>query len=127
MATRAFGKQRVLAVQLHAGLVIGLAAAVAGDPHVAGRHALHRSVFAEQHLGGGETGENLNPKCLCLSRQPAGKTAERNGVAALVVHERRHREMRKPELALLGQHPRSEEHTSELQSLMRTSYAVSCL
>src|SRR3546814_10709114 len=101
MAARAFGKQRVLAVQLHAGLVIGLAAAVAGDPHVAGRHALHRSVFAEQHLGGGETGENLNPKCLCLSRQPAGKTAERNG--------------------------RSEEQTSELQSLMRISYAVLCL
>src|SRR3546814_1174256 len=26
-----------------------------------------------------------------------------------------------------GKHPRSEEHTSELQSLMRTSYAVFCL
>src|SRR3546814_9867545 len=26
-----------------------------------------------------------------------------------------------------GQHSRSEEHTSELQSLMRTSYAVFCL
>src|SRR3546814_3419086 len=26
-----------------------------------------------------------------------------------------------------GQHPRSEEHTSELQSLMRISYAVFCL
>src|SRR3546814_14801374 len=26
-----------------------------------------------------------------------------------------------------GVHPRSEEHTSELQSLMRTSYAVFCL
>src|SRR3546814_1333722 len=29
--------------------------------------------------------------------------------------------------AVLGQFPRSEEHTSELQSLMRTSYAVFCL
>src|SRR3546814_3586627 len=27
----------------------------------------------------------------------------------------------------LGRHARSEEHTSELQSLMRTSYAVFCL
>src|SRR3546814_8229606 len=27
----------------------------------------------------------------------------------------------------LGKHARSEEHTSELQSLMRTSYAVFCL
>src|SRR3546814_1139036 len=29
--------------------------------------------------------------------------------------------------ALLGKPVRSEEHTSELQSLLRTSYAVSCL
>src|SRR3546814_4458843 len=31
------------------------------------------------------------------------------------------------ELAWAGAKPRSEEHTSELQSLMRTSYAVFCL
>src|SRR3546814_7950021 len=30
-------------------------------------------------------------------------------------------------LALAGRQPRSEEHTSELQSLMRISYAVFCL
>src|SRR3546814_2515634 len=30
-------------------------------------------------------------------------------------------------LATLNDHPRSEEHTSELQSLMRISYAVFCL
>src|SRR3546814_9085048 len=28
---------------------------------------------------------------------------------------------------VVGHHPRSEEHTSELQSLMRISYAVFCL
>src|SRR3546814_9530177 len=31
------------------------------------------------------------------------------------------------ELGIKNVHARSEEHTSELQSLMRTSYAVSCL
>src|SRR3546814_10743641 len=31
------------------------------------------------------------------------------------------------EIRLWGQHRRSEEHTSELQSLMRRSYAVFCL
>src|SRR3546814_3894550 len=31
------------------------------------------------------------------------------------------------EAAVLGQHDRSEEHTSELKSLMRISYAVFCL
>src|SRR3546814_6345555 len=30
-------------------------------------------------------------------------------------------------LVQVDQHPRSEEHTSELQSLMRSSYAVFCL
>src|SRR3546814_3117861 len=32
-----------------------------------------------------------------------------------------------PQHYLQGQDPRSEEHTSELQSLMRSSYAVFCL
>src|SRR3546814_10052567 len=32
-----------------------------------------------------------------------------------------------PEMAATEQHQRSEEHTSELQSLMRISYAVFCL
>src|SRR3546814_5663021 len=32
-----------------------------------------------------------------------------------------------PARALVGRHRRSEEHTSELQSLMRISYAVFCL
>src|SRR3546814_3027776 len=40
------------------------------------------------------------------------------------------RELRQPALRALllpGHRPRSEEHTSELQSLMRISYAVFCL
>src|SRR3546814_7802770 len=32
-----------------------------------------------------------------------------------------------PDLTFMTDCPRTEEHTSELQSLMRTSYAVSCL
>src|SRR3546814_5467974 len=35
--------------------------------------------------------------------------------------------LRGRQLFLLMDHPRSEEHTSELQSLMRISYAVFCL
>src|SRR3546814_3828670 len=34
---------------------------------------------------------------------------------------------RRQQLAVIGAHDRSEEHTSELQSLMRISYAVFCL
>src|SRR3546814_9104651 len=33
----------------------------------------------------------------------------------------------KREFAMIAEHQRSEEHTSELQSLMRISYAVFCL
>src|SRR3546814_10206979 len=62
----------------------------------------------------------------------AGRTAEREGmarVAAGQLVERRERALRRP----IGRFPcsrrdrRSEEHTSELQSLMRISYAVFCL
>src|SRR3546814_8865547 len=43
--------------------------------------------------------------------------------------DRRHHrgEAREPEIAEVGKAERSEEHTSELQSLMRISYAVFCL
>src|SRR3546814_1144212 len=43
---------------------------------------------------------------------------DRQGLADADIEMRQH---------LLGQDDRSEEHTSELQSLMRTSYAVFCL
>src|SRR3546814_4194159 len=44
---------------------------------------------------------------------------------ALVTH--RDDDQRKPSFALTSPGQRSEEHTSELQSLMRSSYAVFCL
>src|SRR3546814_11590977 len=43
-----------------------------------------------------------------------------------LVHQRRHRQSRTVAVGL-GEDDRSEEHTSELQSLMRISYAVFCL
>src|SRR3546814_5311410 len=62
----------------------------------------------------------------------SGDRAERGGqreIAAQTLHERRTCEY--PEKARHEGHPgrqdRSEEHTSELQSLMRISYAVFCL
>src|SRR3546814_6754158 len=47
-------------------------------------------------------------------------------VGAAVERHRLHRRVERVRIAILEQ-PRSEEHTSELQSLMRTSYAVFCL
>src|SRR3546814_2662368 len=54
-----------------------------------------------------------------LRRLPAGLQPRGAAVAA----DRRPRRPR----GALTRHPRSEEHTSELQSLMRISYAVFCL
>src|SRR3546814_4244636 len=47
-------------------------------------------------------------------------------VAALAFH-RRHEEAQRVGAVLVDEAERSEEHTSELQSLMRISYAVFCL
>src|SRR3546814_2361488 len=43
------------------------------------------------------------------------------------LHRGAHPELRQGEAEILQERPRSEEHTSELQSLMRSSYAVFCL
>src|SRR3546814_6503736 len=59
-----------------------------------------------------------------LREHDAGATAGGEGIDF-------RRLQRRPTVDQLGQrtreHPRSEEHTSELQSLMRISYAVFCL
>src|SRR3546814_10784564 len=82
-----------------------------------------RSALDEGRIGAGDGGEigDLQRRIL-----PARAAGEANAVAEqllLELHERRSAlvdQLRHPE-------PRSEEHTSELQSLMRISYAVFCL
>src|SRR3546814_2161255 len=60
-----------------------------------------------------------HPRASCRLRQPAGDGARGGGL----VPPRRHAGNDAPVL----RRGRSEEHTSELQSLMRISYAVFCL
>ena len=76
MPARALGEEGVFAVQLHAGLIVGLVRAVARDAHVAGGDALHRAVVVEQDFGGREAGEDLDAQLLGLRRQPAAEIAE---------------------------------------------------
>src|SRR3546814_6789297 len=69
------------------------------------------------------------------SRQPGGQRNDRQGpiLAAQGKHpcqrdnEHRLQEFRWLKTERIASQPRSEEHTSELQSLMRISYAVFCL
>src|SRR3546814_4945627 len=56
------------------------------------------------------------------ARSDSGASVERRAVAPVAI---RRRDI--PALGVMGLGLRSEEHTSELQSLMRISYAVFCL
>src|SRR3546814_1023723 len=55
------------------------------------------------------------------------RVAERGRAIAVRLCGNRHRRVRCLDAAQIGVGRRSEEHTSELQSLMRISYAVFCL
>ena len=53
-------------MQLEAGLVVGPVRSVAGDAHVARRHAFDRTVLVEQDLRSRESGENFDPELFRL-------------------------------------------------------------
>src|SRR3546814_4863924 len=106
MTTYALRKEGIFRVQFQSWLIIGLVAAITGNAHIAGSDALYRTIFVIENLCGCETGENLYAQTFRLFGKPAAELAERASIGALV---------------------RSEEHTSELQSLMRIAYAVFCL
>ena len=102
-AATALGEKRLLAVQLHTGLVIGAGLAGFGDSHVAGGDTLHRSVVVIQHLGGGETGINLDPQALGLFAQPAAEITEADHVIAVILQTRRQQKVGKRQPAALRQ------------------------
>src|SRR6478735_3828101 len=61
MARRPLGEEGLAGVQLDARLVIGPAAAVASNSHVAGRHSLHRPIVVVEDFCCWESGEDLDP------------------------------------------------------------------
>src|SRR3546814_10844603 len=79
---------------------------VASGPRMSDRHGPATGTAAEDHHG--TTADRLRP---AARSRPVARPRHRRAAGA-----------RPPRLGL-----RSEEHTSELQSLMRTSYAVFCL
>src|SRR3546814_3079727 len=92
---------------------------------------LHRAAFEHRNLLAGA----LHLRCLVIG-QPARPQPERLhqravddeiGIAPDRRGEMRVTAEREPKMAVIGGRVRSEEHTSELQSLMRISYAVFCL
>src|SRR3546814_3621742 len=68
--------------------------------------------------------DDLHPAPLALPRKPQLRVG---GLKMGRPERRDHEACRRPPLSTLRRLSRSEEHTSELQSLMRISYAVFCL
>ena len=101
-AAGAFGKQRVLAEQFHAAGEGILRLAVAADAHVASGDAAHRTILVIQRFGGGEARIDLDAERLGARAEPARHHAERGDVAVMVVHQRRHHEVRQRQAAGLG-------------------------
>ena len=78
-------------------------AAVAGDAHVAGDHALDLAIRAEHHIGDGEAGIDLDAERLGLLGEPFGQGAEAADIAAVIAHQRRHEDVRHADAAGLPQ------------------------
>src|SRR5688500_2539384 len=98
----AFGKEGVLALHLHAGLVgLGLLA-LAVDADIAGGHAFHR-VLVDQHFGGGKAGKNLHAQRLGLLREPAAHVAQADHVVAVVLEALRQQRLRGAKRLALGE------------------------
>src|SRR3546814_5474536 len=78
------------------------------------------------------TGDGERLALLPVGRQPGDIGPRHVGILgiyadALAPHATRILQIVAAYIGVCGDHPRSEEHTSELQSLMRISYAVFCL
>ncbi len=103
VAAGAFGKDRVLGVQLHAQLELARGLAVLADAHVAGGHALDRAVVVVEHLGGSKAREDFNAQCLGLLAQPLDHVAQANDVVAMVLEAGRQQEVGRAQGGFLTQ------------------------
>ncbi|EAP75820.1 hypothetical protein ISM_13180 [Roseovarius nubinhibens ISM] len=103
-AAHAFRQEDIFAMQLHPRLgavpdrAIGLEAKHPGDD------AFDFAIVAIDQLGTGHAREDLNAERLGLFGHPAADIAHRHDVIAVVVHQRRHREIGDADLARFAQH-----------------------
>ena len=85
VAARAFGKHRVLGMQLHAELEAFCGLTIFAHPHVAGGHAFDGPCFGVEHFGRGKAWEYFNAQGLGLLGQPARHVAQADDVVAVVL------------------------------------------
>ncbi len=95
----AFREERVLAAQFHAGGIAVLVAAVLRHAHVAGDDAAHRAVLAVEHFRAREARIDFDAERLRLLREPAADIRKAHDVVAVIVHQRREKEIRNADAA----------------------------
>ena len=100
----AFADKDIFAVQFHTGLIVGFLDAILADADDPDDHALDRAILAEDQIGGGKTGIDLNAKLFGLGGEPAGNIGQRADIAAVIVHEGRQGEHGQGKLTLRAQH-----------------------
>ncbi|MNI01153.1 hypothetical protein D3C73_539850 [compost metagenome] len=93
-AAHAFTDQRIFAQERHAAGVIRAGLAVLLDAHVAGRYADNVACIVIKHFACGKARIDLDTEFLRLGRKPPTDIAERDDVLAVIVHQRRHGEVR---------------------------------
>ena len=103
IAARAFREQRVFGAQFHAAGEAVLRLLVLADAHVAGGDAGDRAVIVVEHFGRGKARIDFDAERFGLGGQPAADTAERDDEVAVIVHQRRHHEVRQPQPAVLAE------------------------
>ena len=103
VAAGSLGKDRVLAMKLHAKLEVVARLAILLDAHVAGRDALHAALLVVDHLGGGKAGEDLNAQAFGLLSQPLDDVGQADHIAAVVVEIARHQPVGRARAAGLAQ------------------------
>ena len=96
-AARAFADQHIFAHQRHAGREVRAMRTVFLDAHVAGVDAGDRALFVIEQPGGGEARIDFDAERLGLAGQPAADVAEGDDVVAVIVHQRRHQDVRQAE------------------------------
>ena len=96
-AAGALGEQRIFRPQFHAAGEGILRLAILADAHIAGGDALDLAVRPVKHLGGREAGIDFDAERLGLGGEPAADLAERDDEIAVIVHQRRHHDVRQPQ------------------------------
>ncbi len=103
-AAHPFGQENILAVKHHPGLITRPLGAIGVHTELARNNAFNLAIVTVNQLRARHAGENLYAHLFSLLCHPAAHIRHRDNVIAVVVHQRRHREVRNTDGTTLPQH-----------------------